>query len=342
MKRAWAQSLVRRRKISRIEEGVSDAAGGCRLGVSFGKESELYSFPYPHPMNKSRIELFAGWLGSAEGVDVIRPVSATMEDLLLFHTPEYVSLVRESSRLGEGFLDYADTPSFRGVYEAALYPVGSTLEGLRLVLEGRLDHFLNPVGGLHHAREGKAGGFCVFNDAAIAIRRALSHPGIGRVAYVDIDAHHGDGVFYGFESDPRVIIGDIHEDGRSLYPGTGRATETGTGDAAGTKMNIPLPPGAGDAEFIEAFDRLESFVRGFRPALILLQCGADGLGGDPLTHLEYSSAAHAYATRRLHRLAHEACGGRIVAMGGGGYDPANVRDAWSAVVKEISDSDWSR
>jgi acetoin utilization protein AcuC len=319
-----------------------DAAGGCRLGVSFGKESELYSFPYPHPMNKSRIELFADWLLSAEGVDVIRPVSAVAGDLLLFHTPEYVSLVRESSRLGEGFLDYADTPSFRGVYEASMFPVGSTLDGLKLVLEGRLDHFFDPVGGLHHAREGKAAGFCVFNDAAIAIRRALSLPGIERVAYVDIDAHHGDGVFYGFESDPRVIIGDIHEDGHSLYPGTGSATETGTGEAAGTKLNIPLPPGAGDVEFVEAFRRVEDFVSSFRLDLILLQCGADGLRGDPLTHLEYTSAAHAYATRRLHRLAHKVCGGRILAMGGGGYNPANVRDAWSVVVKEMSDSDRSR
>jgi acetoin utilization protein AcuC len=310
-------------------------SSGCRLGVSFGKESELYSFPYPHPMNKSRTQLFAEWLKSSRA-EIIEPVQATRDELLLFHTPEYVDLVRKSSRLGEGFLDYADTPSFRGVYEASLFAVGSTLEGLRLILEGGLDHFFNPVGGLHHAREGTAGGFCVFNDAAIALRRALSLPDLKRVAYVDIDAHHGDGVFYGFESDPRAIIGDIHEDGRFLYPGTGTATETGSGDAEGTKMNIPLPPGAGDREFVEAFGRIERFVRGFRPDLILLQCGADGLAGDPLAHLEYSSAAHARASSRLHSLAHEVCGGRILAMGGGGYDPYNVRAAWSAVVRELS------
>jgi acetoin utilization protein AcuC len=311
-------------------------SGGCRLGVSFGKDSELYSFPYPHPMNKSRIELFAEWLGSAKMIEVVRPVPADEDDLLLFHTSEYVSLVRKSSRLGEGFLDYADTPSFRGVYEASLFPVGSTLDGLGLILEGKIDHFFNPVGGLHHAREGTAGGFCVFNDAAIAIRRVLSLPGFRRVAYVDIDAHHGDGVFYGFESDPRVVIGDIHEDGRFLYPGTGRATETGEGDGEGTKLNIPLPPGAGDADFILAFDRIEEFVRGFRPDIIFLQCGADGLSGDLLTHLEYSSAAHSHASGRLHSLAHEVCEGRILAMGGGGYDPVNVRDAWSEVVRELS------
>jgi acetoin utilization protein AcuC len=311
-------------------------SSGCRLGVSFGKDSELYSFPYPHPMNKSRIELFAEWLGSAKRIEMVKPVPANEDDLILFHTPEYVGFVRESSRTGEGFLDYADTPSFKGVYEASLFPVGSTLGGLELILEGKVDHFFNPVGGLHHAREGMAGGFCVFNDAAIAIRRALSLPGFKRVAYVDIDAHHGDGVFYGFESDPRAVIGDIHEDGRFLYPGTGRSTETGKGEAKDTKLNIPLPPGAGDADFVMAFDRIEGFIRGFGPDLILLQCGADGLSGDSLTHLEYSSAAHAYASSKLHSLAHEVCDGRILAMGGGGYDPSNVREAWSEVVKELS------
>lgn len=319
-----------------VAESDRSRSDGCRLGVSYGNESELYSFPYPHPMNKSRIEPFAEWLGSAKGIEIVKPVPSSEEDLLLFHTPEYVSFVRESSRFGEGFLDHADTPSFKGVYEASLIPVGSTLDGMRMVIEGRLDHFFNPVGGLHHAREGRAGGFCVFNDAAIAIRKALSLPEIKRVAYVDIDAHHGDGVFYGFESEPRAIIADIHEDGRFLYPGTGGASENGRGEAAGTKLNIPLEPGAGDPEFIEAFKKVEEFVGSFRPGLILLQCGADGLGGNPLAHLEYSSAAHAYASSRLHRLAHEVCGGRILAMGGGGYDPANVKAAWSAVVGALS------
>jgi acetoin utilization protein AcuC len=258
------------------------------------------------------------------------------DDLLLFHTEEYVRLVKDASALGEGSLDAGDTPSFKGVYEASLFPVGSTLQGLRLIRAGEVDHFFNPVGGLHHARRGRAGGFCVFNDAAIAIACALSGTGFARVAYVDIDAHHGDGVFYGFESDPRVIVGDVHEDGRFLYPGTGSADETGRDEARGTKLNVPLRPGADDVEFIRAFDRVEGFIRGFRPELILVQCGADGLKGDPLTHLEYTSAAHAHASKKLHALAHEVCGGRILAMGGGGYDPANVLAAWSAVVRELS------
>ena len=318
----------------------------CRLGISYGYESTLYSFPAGHPMNNSRTEIFASSLKTfskrheKDGRIVItRPVPAADEDLLLFHTQEYVRFVKEKSKEGaRGYLDYGDTPSFEGVFEASLYPVGNTLNGLEMIINGKVDHFFNPVGGLHHARRERAGGFCVFNDSAIAIARAIENLKISKVAYIDIDAHHGDGVFYGFESDPRVIIGDIHEDGRFLYPGTGFTTETGKERALGTKMNFPLLPGSGDQEFITAFDKLEAFVRGFKPEFIFFQCGADGLQGDPITHLAYTSKAHAYASKKLHVLAHDVCKGRILAMGGGGYEPSNVDAAWSAVVKELSET----
>lgn len=317
----------------------------CSLGISFGPESSLYSFPAGHPMNSFRTELFAdsirrmlekGKSGGTEIVTLVSPVAANEKDLLLFHTKEYVDFVRESSKVGTGTLDYGDTPSFKGVFEASLYPVGNTLNGLRLILKGEFSHFFNPIGGLHHARRDRAGGFCVFNDAAIAVCALLEREHVKHLAYVDIDAHHGDGVFYAFESDPRVIIGDIHEDGRFLYPGTGYASETGTKGAEGTKMNIPMQPWAVDAEFVKAFDRVEEFVRGFKPEFILFQCGADCLGGDPITNLGYTPKVHEYAAKRLHNLAHELCQGRILAMGGGGYDPSNVSDAWTAVASELS------
>jgi len=318
----------------------------CSLGVSFGPESDLYSFPRGHPMNNSRTELFAKAVerfdqqarkGNApKTITIVDPKAAKEEELLMFHTKAYVDFVKESSSVGTGSLDYGDTPSFKGVFEASLFPVGNTLNGLRLILKGEFDHFFNPVGGLHHARRDRAGGFCVFNDAAVAICELLEKERLKRVAYVDIDAHHGDGVFYAFESDPRVIIGDIHEDGRYLYPGTGYAAETGTKGAEGTKMNIPMHPWSGDKEFFEAFDKLDKFVRGFEPQFILLQCGADCLAGDPITQLSYSSAVHTYAAKKLHALAHEVCGGRILAMGGGGYDPLNVSEAWSAVIGELA------
>ena len=315
----------------------------CRLGVSFGPESDLYSFPQGHPMNSARTQIFGPSImeiarANKESVTIVPPVRAREQDALLFHTKAYVDFVRESSEIGSGYLDYGDTPSFKGVFEASLFPVGNTLNGLRLISKGDFDHFFNPIGGLHHARRDRAGGFCVFNDAAIATCRLLEMRA-GRIAYVDIDAHHGDGVFYAFEAEPRVIIGDIHEDGRFLYPGTGRESETGTGKAVGTKLNIPMPPRSGDEEFMEALDRIESFVSGFQPDFILFQCGADCLEGDPITQLSYTAVAHAYATAKLHDIAHELCGGRILAMGGGGYNPANVSAAWTAVAKGLAGVD---
>ena len=316
---------------------------GCRLGVSFGQESFLYSFPHGNPMNATRLTRFAEFLdewGDAEGGErrfqAFRPRAGTERDLLAFHTQEYVDRIKDASRTGAGTLDRDDTPAFEGVYEASLYPVGNTLNGLKLILDGKVDHFFNPVGGLHHAGPDEARGFCVFNDSVIAISRALNEHRMRSVAYVDIDAHHGDGVFYEFEPDPRVIIGDIHEDGRFLYPGTGDERETGTGFGTGTKMNVALGPGSGDAQFFEAFNRVEEFVRRLRPGMIFFQCGADGLSGDPITDLNYTPSVHAYASMRLHRLAHELCDGRILAMGGGGYNPDNVLAAWSAVAKELS------
>lgn len=315
----------------------------CRLGVSFGQESFLYSFPEGNPMNASRLTRFAEFVDEEERkgmketrFQLVRPVRAKEEDLLVFHTQAYVERVKDASRTGAGLLDAGDTPAFEGVFEASLYPVGNTLNGLRMIMEGKVDHFFNPVGGLHHASPEEARGFCVFNDSVIAISRALAEYKLRSVAYVDIDAHHGDGVYYEFEPDPRVVIGDIHEDGRYLYPGSGGENETGTGFGAGTKMNVGLPPGSGDAEFFEAFNRVEEFIRKLKPEMIFFQCGADGLAGDPITDLRYTPTVHAYAAMRLHRLAHELCGGRILAMGGGGYDPGNVWAAWSAVVKELS------
>jgi acetoin utilization protein AcuC len=313
----------------------------CRLGISFGPESNLYSFPQGHPMSKARSQLFEVSIrelaqsSGKEKVTIVSPVRAAEQDVLLFHTKAYMDFVRESSETGSGYLDYGDTPSFKGIFETSLFPVGNTLNGLDLISKGDFDHFFNPIGGLHHARRDGAAGFCVFNDASIAICKLLGK-GTRRIAYVDMDAHHGDGVFYAFESDPRVIIGDVHEDGRFLYPGTGRESETGNGKAEGTKLNIPMLPGAGDEEFRQAFDRVEAFVRGFEPEFILFQCGADCLDGDPIAQLGYTAAAHAYATAKLHDLAHELCGGRILAMGGGGYNPSNVSSAWTAVARELA------
>lgn len=266
---------------------------------------------------------------------VEKPLLIDEQILLEFHTREYVEFVKRASQFGIGYLDYGDTPAYKGIFEAACYVVGTTVRALDMVLAGRVDHAFNPIGGLHHARRGSAGGFCVFNDIGVAVMLARKVYGLKRIAYVDIDAHHGDGVYYEFDDDPLLFIADIHEDGRYLYPGTGFEYEDGKGEAKGTKLNIPLKPYSTSKEFIDAFRRVERFVEDARPELIIMQCGADGIEGDPLTHLRYGSDVHYYATSALHRIAHEYCNGRIIALGGGGYNRRNLANAWVDVVRAL-------
>ncbi len=232
-----------------------------------------------------------------------------------------------------GTFDDGDTPAFSGVYEAAAYVVGSTVDAVKCIMEKGCRRAFVPVAGLHHAARDAATGFCIFNDIGVAIEILRSGYGVRRIAYVDIDVHHGDGVFYAYEADPQLFIADVHEDGRYLFPGTGAAHEAGRGAAAGSKLNIPLPPGAGDTSFLQVWPRIEAFVRHARPEFIILQCGADSLAGDPLANLRYSPAAHAHAAARLCEIAEECCEGRIVALGGGGYNLDNVARAWTAVVR---------
>jgi acetoin utilization protein AcuC len=304
-----------------------------------GPAIAAYGFPDGHPFGPDRHAAFMAELERAACYDdltILEPVAATLEQLTLFHTPRYVEFVREMSARGTGLLDHGDTPAFPGVFEAASAVAGGTLLALEKILKGEAKRGFIPIGGLHHARRDGAAGFCVFNDCGIAIEHALTQARLERIAYVDIDAHHGDGVYYGFEDEPRLIIADTHEDGRYLYPGTGSAAETGRGKAAGTKLNVPLPPGAGDAEFFAVWDEIEAFLQAFEPELFLLQCGADSLAGDPITHLALSTEAHAHAATRLRALADASAGGRLLAMGGGGYNRENLARCWTRVVEALA------
>ncbi|MFZ5558425.1 MAG: acetoin utilization protein AcuC [Pseudomonadota bacterium] len=310
----------------------------ARVLLYAGDALARYGFPGGHPFGTDRQQAFlkeATRQGLHAAAALREPVAATRDALERFHSPDYIDLVERLSRDGGGFLDYGDTPAFPGVLEAASTVVGSALDGLRRVMDGECRRTFQAIGGLHHARRSRAAGFCVFNDTGVVIETLRREFGVGRVAYVDIDVHHGDGVFYSFESDPDVAVVDIHEDGTYLYPGTGHAHETGQGAAAGTKLNLPLPPGAGDREFLLAWEVAEKFLRRFAPEFVILQCGADSLAGDPLAHLRLTAAAHAHAARRLTQLAEEFAGGRLMAFGGGGYSRANLAQAWSGVLKEL-------
>jgi acetoin utilization protein AcuC len=311
----------------------------CKTAILFGDELAKYGFGSSHPFNNNRIYAFWNKLNSRlsdkTNIEVERPVVADEETILSFHEESYVSRVKQLSTIGSGYLDSGDTPALKGIFEAASVVVGSSLEALEVAVEkkGGIEHAFNPIGGLHHAYRGNASGFCVFNDIGIMILRARKKYKLARILYVDIDAHHGDGVYYEFEDDPLVFIADIHEDGKYLFPGTGSRGETGKGEAEGTKLNLPMPPGSTDKEFIESFGMVEKFINEVaRPDLIILQCGADCVKLDPLTHLQYSPYAHKYASGSLHKLAHKYSGGRIVALGGGGYNLENIGDAWTNVV----------
>jgi acetoin utilization protein AcuC len=308
------------------------------VAVVLGERLASYSFGGGHPFGRDRYAAFVReFEGRAldERVQLIEPRAADAEELLSFHTPAYVDFIRERSASGEGFLDAGDTPAFRGVYEAAAYVVGATMNAVDAIMRGRCRRAFVPIAGLHHAARDHAAGFCVFNDCGVAIELLRRRAGLKRIAYVDIDAHHGDGVYYAFEDDAAVIIADIHEDGRYLYPGTGAAHETGRGAAAGTKLNLPLPPGAGDSEFAEVWPQVIEHLTRFEPQFLLLQCGADSLEGDPITHLRLTAASHGRAARELCELAERLGHGRVLAMGGGGYNPGNLAQAWSAVVENL-------
>jgi acetoin utilization protein AcuC len=306
--------------------------------VWMGEALEKRHFPAQHPNAINRQAAFwaeAQRLGLHERVRLGAPRLATPEELLRFHSASHVNWVRLCSQQGSGFIDDADTPAYPGVYEDAANRVGTALEALSLLMAGTVRRSFQPVGGMHHARRERGAGFCPLSDIGVVIESLRAQHGIRRIAYVDIDAHHGDGVFYSYERDPDLVVVDIHQDGRTLFPGSGHAEETGKDGAAGTKLNLTLPPGSGDPEFFAAWEQAEAHLERLQPEFFILQCGADSLAGDPLADLRLTPAAHAYAARRLVAQAERHARGRLMAMGGGGYRAENVAAAWAGVLQEL-------
>ncbi len=308
--------------------------------VYLGDKLAAYGFGNDHPFGPQRHHVFEQAFYQQQldqRVDILSPVKTDRRTLELFHTEEYIDKVIEQSKFGVGYLDNGDTPAFTGMYEAVCHVAGSVADAVEQLMAGRYKHAFVPIAGLHHARRDVAAGFCVVNDCGIAIEILFNRHRLKRVAYVDIDAHHGDGVFYSFEDDARLIFADMHEDGRFLYPGTGAITETGKGEAAGTKLNIPMPPRSNDELFFKMWPHVESFLEKHQPQFILFQCGADSIKGDPITDMAYSEKAHAHAAKRLSEMAERYCDGKLLAMGGGGYNHDNIAKTWTAVVEAMAD-----
>lgn len=307
-----------------------------------------YNFGPNHPLAPIRVQLamkLAAELGLFDGLtpDSDFP-EATREQLLRVHTPHYVAAVEAASEDPHYFstefgLGTSDDPVFAGMHQASARVAGATTAAAVAVWTGQVDHALNLAGGLHHAHANSAAGFCVYNDIAIAIAEVLER-GAERVAYIDIDAHHGDGVQEIFWNDPRVLTISIHESPRSLFPGTGNPTEIGGPDALGRAVNIALPAGTGDQGWLRALMAvMPPVVNAFAPQIIFSQNGADSHVEDPLTNLALTVDGQRLAYQAVHRLAH-AHGGKLVALGGGGYDLFDaVPRTWAnlvAVIRNIS------
>lgn len=313
----------------------------------YSPELRLYDHGPLHPLKPERFTL-ARELSEACGLltspNVLDAAARQADDaeIEMCHTRRYVEAVRAAGDGAPGpwqafGFGPGDNPVFARMHEAAAWVVGATLEAARLLLEGKVLHAFSPAGGLHHAMPEQAWGFCVYNDPAIAIRWLLDR-GVERVAYVDLDVHHGDGVQTMFYRDPRVLTISLHESGQFLFPGTGFVDEVGEGPAEGTKVNVPLPPGTADPEWILAIDEIVlPLVHAWRPDVLVTQLGCDTHATDPLAHFELTTYAYREAYARMHRLAHDAAGGRWLATGGGGYQWAAVAPrAWTLAFAEMA------
>ncbi len=314
----------------------------CRTGAIWDEQYLAYDFG-DHPLNPIRLDFtmrLSRELGVLDALDLTVPQPATEEQLLTIHDAPYLAAVRAASDdpTFEGFgLGTTDDPVFPGMYDASALIAGGSAQAALRLWRGEVEHAVNIAGGLHHAMRGYASGFCVFNDVALAIRTLLA-AGAKKVAYVDIDVHHGDGVQAAFYDDPRVLTISLHQDPRTLFPGTGLPTEVGVGAAEGTAVNLALPPGTDDAGWLRAFGAVvPGVLRAFAPQVLVAQCGCDTHHQDPLANLELTVDGQRTAIAALHSLAHEVAGGRWLAFGGGGYGLVRcVPRTWTHLLGEAS------
>src|SRR5712664_2313118 len=315
---------------------------GGRTTLLYSEKLLDYNLGPFHPLRPVRVKLTHDLIQSkglldGDSVKATLPRAASEEEILLFHEKEYVRLVQKYSEKGSGLLDAGDTPAFKGCFEATSLVVGASLEACDKIMSRKFSHAFNPSGGLHHAHPERASGFCIFNDPAISVNYLRKKYNARRLLYLDIDAHHGDGVMYGFYSDPSLLDIDFHENGKYLFPGTGFPDEVGKSEAKGLKLNVPLLPGTGDEAYLRAFHKLApEIVRKFRPQIILVQCGADGHADDRLAHLRLTTNTYKEVVYEMHNLAHELCEGRFLLFGGGGYTLANVPRVWTIAFASLA------
>lgn len=327
------------------------------VGLVYDEGFSRYDFGEEHALRPLRVRLARDLIadyGLLKDAEEISPDPAEEAAVRRVHSAEYVAEVKElSAHPDRVSLEYglgtADNPVFGGMYDAAVLQVGGTLRACTDVARGRLERVMTLGGGFHHAMPDRASGFCIFNDLAIGIRSLLEDHGLRRILYVDVDAHHADGVQHVFYEDPRVMTISLHEDGHYLFPGTGFTNEIGAGPGRGFAVNVPLPPYTRDVSYLYAFQEIvPPLARSYKPQVIVSQLGADGHYLDPLTHLLLTTETYEAVGRMLGDLSRELCEGRWIATGGGGYDVTAVPRVWTLLFsmvegKEIEDAlpvDW--
>ena len=319
------------------------------VALVYSPALNAYDLGPAHPLRPERVSLAVGLMSALDLVrdGALRPVEpreASREELERVHDALYIDTVIKAGSDPDAWLPAfgigaGDTPAFPDMHEAASLVAGATVVAIEEVLSDRFRRALAPAGGLHHAHRDSAAGFCVYNDAAVGIASAIAvHPAL-RVCYIDIDAHHGDGVQEAFYTEPRVLTISVHENGRYLFPGTGGTGERGEGPGLGSAINVPLPPSANDECYALVFDEVVvPAVRRFRPDLIITQNGADAHWSDPLTSLGLTLHGYRALVHKTVRLAEELTGGRMVACGGGGYAwETVVPRAWTMLAAELAE-----
>jgi acetoin utilization protein AcuC len=320
-----------------------------RCSFVFSEELLNYKFNSNHPFNQFRLKLTVDLLHRLKALDnhqIVPPRMATEEELALVHDPSYIDAVKMAGHgqlpqhVAENYgIGTEDTPIFPKMHEASALLVGGTLTAVDQVMTGQAVHALHLGGGLHHGFRGKASGFCIYNDSSVAIKY-LQNKYNARVLYVDTDAHHGDGVQWSFYDDPDVCTLSIHETGRYLFPGTGNVNERGQGKGYGYSFNIPVDAFTEDESWLDAYTQsLREVAEFFKPDVILTQNGADSHYYDPLTHLSATMKIYREIPKLAHEIAHQYCGGKWIAVGGGGYDIWRVVPrAWALVWMEMTEN----
>ena len=299
-----------------------------------------YQFGPDHPFKSIREKYTLDSLRELgvfdEKAKYYEPKPATEEDLLSVHSTEYVQFVKKMCERGYGYLDHGDTPATKELYEGACSRVGGSILGAKLIMDGNVSHAFNPGGGLHHAKADSASGFCVFNDIAIATRFLQKNYGLRRIAIVDVDGHHGDGtqeIFY----DEAILKISLQRVG--IFPGTGYVDEMGIGAGRGYSVNIPLPGGVDDETYLYAFKEIvPPLIEEYDPEIIINQFGVDGHYQDPLVGLALTTRGYEEISKTMHDLAHRFSNGRLLILGGGGYDVHNTARCWAIMFATVSEA----